>query len=476
MSRGLKHRLLNSRIVFTIYIILVLFILLFSSCDVTDPVEFEPSDIYEKLRFMPGLEVTEIDPYYGYQRAFQIDMLQPVDHNNPDGQQFKQRIYLSHADESMPMVFAPSGYGSSPQSVQELGGILQTNHLAVVHRYFIDAEPNPMDWQYLTIRQAADDHHRIVELFKLIYNNVWVSSGVSKGGLTSLFHKRFYPDDVDATVAYVAPIELGAPDNRFIDFLKTVGTQECRDKIHDFQRRCLMNKDSLSTRIQKYFEDLGYNFTGDAVYTIESRVRSYDWNFWQYHELNCSDIPGPEATFDQMFNHLASASKLNRSSDELDYYFRPYYYQAYTELGYPGRNYDHLADLLPTTPDGSDQSLEDLYGLPVVYNPSTIQDIHQWLLTEGDNIIYIYGSIDPWTGGAIELAGQTNALKIMQEGGDHRIKIADLDEQALVLSTLEQWLGIEIGALQKRGVEIVVPDAAIELNYHDLNIISESRK
>ena len=42
--------------------------------------------------------------------------------------------------------------------------------------------------------------------------------------MTSVYHRRFYPDDVDATVAYVAPISFGAPDDRYIDFLANVGT------------------------------------------------------------------------------------------------------------------------------------------------------------------------------------------------------------------------------------------------------------
>ncbi|MDQ1354259.1 MAG: hypothetical protein QG657_4568 [Acidobacteriota bacterium] len=104
---------------------------------------------------------------------------------------------------------------------------------------------------------------------------------------------------------------------------------------------------------------------------------------------------------------------------------------------------DHLRDLLlyvkePTNEDFAPKNIR------CVYNPGLNLDILHWLQTEGNNIIYIYGSIDPWTAGAIELTGQTNALKIIREGGDHRVKIADLDNPDLVYSTLEQWLGIPV--------------------------------
>ncbi len=34
-----------------------------------------------------------------------------------------------------------------------------TNCLNVTHRYLVDAEPDLMDWQYLTVEQSAADHH-----------------------------------------------------------------------------------------------------------------------------------------------------------------------------------------------------------------------------------------------------------------------------------------------------------------------------
>lgn len=422
---------------------LILIFLFFSGCS-NNPSESEPTDILAKLQALPFIEVTEIAPHYGYNRAFQIDVQQPVDHNHPFGQQFIQRMYLSHADESMPMVFGPSGYGSSPQSVQEMAGILRTNHIAVVHRFFIDAKPDPLDWQYLNIRQAAADHHRIVLLFKEIYKNKWISSGVSKGGETVLFHKRFYPEDVDATIAYVAPIVFGTDDRRFVDFLQSVGSEECRNAIHQFQRMMLTKRDSLLTRFVQWFADHGFSFTRDASEIFESKVRSYDWNFWQRKVFACEDIPDENATYDEMLEHLATVVSLSNTSDERLEYFKPYYYQAFTEIGYPARNYDHIMDLLIHDLGSSPKDLFETEGVEVVYRPEVIQDVYQWLQTQGNNIIYIYGSVDPWTGGAVELTDQTNALKIIQPNGDHSTKIAILDEQQLVISTLEQWLGIEI--------------------------------
>lgn len=430
-------------------------IILFYACQKEDP---GPVDLLDRLNAIEGMTAIEIEPKYGYPRAFQIDFEQPLDHRNPDGAKFLQRIYLSHSSEESPMIFGPSGYGSTAISVQEIAGIMQTNNLSVVHRFFIEAEPHGMDWTYLTIKQAADDHHRIVDVFKKIYKDKWISSGVSKGGLTSLFHKRFYPGDVDATIAYVSPIEFGTADPRFSVFLDGIGSQECRDRILAFQRRCLVERDSLLPRMMQWLDQNNYTISGNPEAIFESNVRSYDWTFWQYHSYDCSQIPGEEESYDEMIIHLINVTKLYRSSDEMEYYFRPYVYQAYTEIGYPERNYDKLNDLLKFDPDSLLNVDLDYYGVPVIYNPATILDINDWLINHGDNIIYLYGSIDPWTGGEIALEGKTNALKIMQEDGDHLIKIANLDERDLVLQTLGDWLGMDITYVKSKGIKIIAVD------------------
>jgi hypothetical protein len=194
-------------------------------------------DLLDRLNALPGVSAQELPPQYGYPRAFQLDITQPLDHGNPLGQTFTQRAYLSHSDESMPLVFGTSGYGANEYTGSELAEILQTNGLYVVHRYFPDARPSPMDWRYLNIRQAAADHHRIVQIFREVYPGPWVSTGASKGGMMALFHRRFYPDDVEATVAYVAPFMFSLDDERFVPFLASLSTPEGRATIHEFQQR-----------------------------------------------------------------------------------------------------------------------------------------------------------------------------------------------------------------------------------------------
>jgi hypothetical protein len=129
-----------------------------------------------------------------------------------------------------------------------------------------------------------------------------------------------------------------------------------------------------------------------------------------------------------------------------DYYmdfYKPYIYQALTEAGYPAYVTGHLNDLLSYATDpGAGFFFRDT--VTTTYNPVPINDIHNWLKTEGNNIIYIYGEIDPWSAAMLEPGTETNALRIIQQGADHSVRIRDLDEKNVVLETLEEWLGIEI--------------------------------
>jgi len=404
----------------------------------------EAATLLERLNELPGVTAREIPSTVGFGWAFELDIVQPLDHDDPEGPTFVQRAYLTHTGEWDPVIFAPNGYASTWGSSQELGLVLQTNTLNVTHRFFLDSEPVPMDWRYLTVRQSVEDHHHIVTLLKQIYAGPWISSGASKSGETVLFHRRFYPDDVDATVAYVAPFLFSSEDPRFQPFLESLGTPQEREAIRSFQRRLLLARDSLLGRFQAWYPAHGYHLSLPLGSAFEGEVMGYEWAFWQYRRREISDIPGPGATYDDMLENLAAVAGISGSADENLYYFRPYVYQALTEIGYPARDFAYLEDLLIYQQPGVQETYGFPPGTPWDYRSGTIPDVLHWVQTQGNDIILVYGGADPWTGGAIELTGQTNALKITLPGASHRVRIADLPERDLVMATLGNWVGVNL--------------------------------
>ena len=407
-----------------------------------DPGPLPQADILEQLQSIEDIEVTEITPANGYSRQFEIVIVQPLDHNNPQGAHFEQRIYLSHTGTDNPMVFMPSGYSSSPVKKSEISDWLQANQIYIAHRFMLGAEPDVLDWQFLTIEQASADFHHVAEVFKNIYSGPWISYGRSKNGQAALYHRRFYPDDVAATVVVGSALSQGTEDPRYKTFLEQVGSAADRERIKSFQKTALEKKDQVVTRIESYMFQSDFQFTRmTADEILEFEVLEFPFGFWQTTDGDFSIIPDSNATAQEIYNFMADFGYFDVYSDEMLDFYAPVYYQAYTELGWYPLVHDHLDGLL-TALDNPSNALLAPQDVALVYNGQVMQDIISWLETNGNNIIYIYGENDPWSAGALASTGATNALKIVQPGANHSVKISELDQASQVYSQISQWLDI----------------------------------
>ena len=114
------------------------------------------------------------------------------------------------------------------RSLDTQGGIQEDRHpFKARHRFFDQSVPEGgIPWENLTIKQAADDQHEIIQAIrqKIYPASKWISTGISKGGQTTIFHRYFYPADVDISVPYVAPLNLEYVDPRLDKFLNRLGT------------------------------------------------------------------------------------------------------------------------------------------------------------------------------------------------------------------------------------------------------------
>ena len=143
-----------------------------------------------------------------FEKARLVWFKQPIDHNHPEKGYFRQRVWVSHRAINAPVVMVTEGYAAPRNYTTELARLLEANQIIVEHRYFDKSVPANMDWKYLTVEQAANDHHRIIQFFQQLYTGKWATTGISKGGQTTIFHRAFFPNDVDVSVPYVAPINL----------------------------------------------------------------------------------------------------------------------------------------------------------------------------------------------------------------------------------------------------------------------------
>jgi PS-10 peptidase S37 len=430
-------------------------------------------DILERLRAIPGLTVQE-NPNgarvpAGY-RFFIMQYDQPADHSHPECQRFQQRLTLLHTSDTAPMVLYTGGYYvSTSPSRRELTSLLSANQLSVEHRYFPPSRPEPADWSLLTLEQSAADFHRIVQAFKPLYGGRWLSTGASKGGETVVFFRRFYPNDVDATVAYVAPLAR-KDDARFPAFMHAVGgtaQAACRERIHTFQRTVLERREEMLGLLRTYAQDNGLMYTQLGFEkALEHAVIETYFGFWQYNSpANCELFPGSEATGAQLLevmnNMVGLATFADNGSSGLGYY-AAYYYQASVELGWPGAYDDFLGDLIHF-PDTDIAPVYSPPGPPLVFRESSMQDIQDWVSTQGERLMFIYGELDPWSAAACSLGGARDSYLYEVPGGNHGSNISRLPgiQFSEAIGTVRRWAGVPTAGLKS------TPPARVEPQFEE---------
>ena len=378
-----------------------------------------------------------------FDRILEVMIEQPLDHKHPDGETFMQRVYISHVDPSSPVVMITAGYDANYYYTSEITSELRCNQLLVEHRYFGRSVPEMMDWDYLDTWQAASDHHRIVTLFKELYREQWITTGISKGGQTVMYHSYYYPEDVDARVPYVAPLNFGVEDERIYTFLEEVGSPAERRKVYKFQKLALKNQDLYLEAFKEFSEDQGYSYemVGGIKKAYEYRVLEYSFAYWQWGYVPANKIPGRNADPEEIIEHMNRVAGFDYFADEFIVEFRPFFYQALTEMGYYGYDLDAFGPYLRhvdnpiftfTIPDDVELS----------FNEELSVDIQEYLDEDAENYIFIYGEYDTWSATAVTSIGDANSRIIFKEGGSHRTRIRNLPEeqQEEVYSTLESFL------------------------------------
>lgn len=425
---------------FSLTVIVVLITYSLTSCS------GQSKDIISELKKIPGLVIQEMEPDASiFQSKYEIKLIQPLDHENPEEGFFQQRMFLSHAGFNRPMVLVTEGYSAGKNYVRELAEILGSNELQVEYRYFGESKPDPIDWALLNNYQASHDYHRIYTLFKSYYKKRWVSTGWSKGGQTSLIYRRHFPEDMTAVIAYDAPVNLALEEPRIDEFFEQVGDEICRHRLIVFQRSILRSKNDILPIYNAYCEDKGYEFKKiTPLKAFEYAVLEYPFSFWQYHTLECSGIPGERAALQEMFDHLKDVVSLSSYTDRA--FNSTAMKQFATELGYYRYVTKNVKDLLSQGEDDYPNIAFGPLDVDLTFDPTFMEDINKWLLTQGHKIIYIYGENDPWSAPHLEYLGATNAKMFWVKNGNHYSFIRTLSEtqQDEALGTLEEWLDMKI--------------------------------
>jgi hypothetical protein len=206
-----------------------------------------------------------------------------------------------------------------------------------------------VDWSKLDIRQAASDHHRLVQALMPLYGGWWISTGVSKGGMASVYHRRFYPEDVNGTVVYAAPNNVDDRDGSVYDaFVSRMGAPACRATLKAVQQGALVRRGEMVARYKEWATEEGHTFTviGSADGAYELAVLRAVPMYWQYGDAKCTEVLEPTASTEELYSWLDGMSGLTNYTDTTLKPLTPYFDQLGAQVGCPRYRIPRLAGLL----------------------------------------------------------------------------------------------------------------------------------
>ncbi|MCR8574351.1 S28 family serine protease [Streptomyces sp. Isolate_219] len=411
----------------------------------------ETEDIKDRILAIPGMSLVEEKPVDGY-RYFVLNYTQPVDHRHPSKGTFQQRLTLLHKSVDRPTVFFTSGYNvSTTPSRSEPTKIIDGNQVSMEYRYFTPSRPTPTDWKKLDIRQAANDQHRIFRALNRIYDKNWIDTGGSKGGMTATYYRRFFPDDMNGTVAYVAPNDVrNDADAAYDRFFRTVGTAECRTALTAIEREALLRRGEMVKRFQDWADKEKQTFTkvGNADRAYEVMVTDLVFGFWQYQPAGtaCAEVPEPTVSTDELWKWMDKVGGFDSYTDQGMEPYTPYYYQAGTQLGEPGYRYPQLAGLLKYPGINNSRSFVPK-DIPMHFDKRAMPDIDRWVRHRAHRMMFVNGQYDPWSSEHFEVGknGARDSYVFTVPGGNHGSNIAKLKEADRTKATAEllDWAGVQ---------------------------------
>ena len=409
--------------------------------------------------------------------AYYFNFKQPVDHNNPSKGWFKQQCLLTlagTAGNSRPTVLHTQGYALEPQS-NHLDGIreptlvsaLEANCLQVEHRYHGWSLPEGWtnNFHYLTAKQQSDDLHAIVTAIKqsglIGANSKWVSTGVSKNGMTTAFYAYHYPGEMDAYVPFCAPFLLDLVDKRLYAYViskEAYGNDtEEWEKVKAAVRAYVGNK-SLQAEVVNYAkqsnpfyapysdEDVRLLVLSLLFYNYFDKMSYVSYAKWEYM------VPKAGDSFGKFVNFIVSDASTRYDAEKEEEYKRrketvedlepgstnplsplaptraatvarydAYDVQTCIELGAFVNDLSWVDDLLTEK--------EKQY-LTKAHNPATygvtydggkfIREFFEGMKQSDCPMMFVYGMQDPWTGGQIpdDCLGP-NSQKLYIHNGTH---------------------------------------------------------
>lgn len=396
--------------------------------------------------------VSEVTPLESnnFKEKYVLKVAQQVDWKTSSKGTFGERVFVGFRGWEKPTVLVTEGYtasyGISPDYEEELSSLFDANVILCEYRYFSESVPQPTNWEYMTVDNSLADYHHVRQMFGQLFKGKWISTGISKGGQTTMYYRATYPDDVDVSVSYVAPLNRAVEDGRHEKFLaKKVGTKEERKIIKQAMQEMMKRKPNLMKLFHNYCEEHNYHFQLSEEDIYDYCVLEFPFALWQWG-TPVSMIPESEDEDKEWFDCLMKVS----SPDYFAYPSRymPFDVQALRELGYYGYALKPIKKW--TSLKSTKGYLKEIW-LPdslkkYDFDPTLYKRTVKFLKKEDPTHIFIYGEIDPWSSSGVctwlNCKKKKNMRVYVQPRGSHTARIGNMPEDMKeeIIQRLTKWL------------------------------------
>ncbi|MEM5563789.1 S28 family serine protease [Psychroserpens sp. AS72] len=401
---------------------------------------------FEKLKSIKNvISVEKREPSSHFDENYEIWFEQPIDYSDASKGTFKQRVFLGFENQNLPVIVELKGYGIGSEKAGELASHYNANQLSIEHRYFNNSRPEQIDWNTLTIENAAKDQTTIINAIRdAIYPNAkFVTTGISKGCQTTMAHRRFFPNNVDASVCYVGPLNYQREDPRVYQFLKNVATKADRDKVEAFQKLCFENRAALLHMMKDEGVKKNMSWEFGVEKAIDYTILEYSFAFWQWG-IPISNIPSQDVSVENMYKHLIDVVGYGFFEEKAVDDLQPYFWAALTQQGIYGYE---------TAPFKNYLNTDSIYkfdwafpeGITKDYDLNAMKEIKSYLDISAEKILFIYGEYDAWSSTAVELtdtAKNRELYKFVKPKGDHRTRINSFssENQQSIYKIIDGWI------------------------------------
>lgn len=365
-----------------------------------------------------------------YQSQYSMFITQPVNHDQPGGDTFKQKVCILFRGYDRPTIMVIAGYSFEGfNDAEDIGMNLNANMVFVEHRNYGESYTNDAgQWKYQTAAQTSADLHAVYQALKPIFKGKWMSTGLHKSGEASMYYAYYYPNDMDLAAAFCSPFQVALADKNIGEYIfNEMSTEALRKLMKEHVRWALTDGEEGAYQLvcDKYKEKgiPAPSFTEFVFNVFDSFLTVYQHELPNMHQELIEEMTKDENTF---VVAICNNIMVNRYSE--NYY--TYWVDVAKEQGYLDPGYWYFADLLEGTSFKVEDVLatwmkeEDLWLLKQYDNSLHVDMRENFFLNSPIPLLFYYSHDDSWTGAQPDKLG-TNAKKVINPTGFHSSSIND---------------------------------------------------